>query len=288
MSSLRSLFALDIGFGEEEGEPVAAAAYLLLSLPALEKVALDGLSQACRLIQRREFSQTDKFTEREGVPRLVDLFRERRRMQATDSRRGKRETAAADEEDEETWEGFGGECEEELSGDEGPSCSQRQEQSEVLPQSDDEGLTLCLKEVKSWSCDCLDSLSQLCPNLCSISVHIGDDEGAREGRQGSLLAQGLQTWSGRLCSLSVHYCGPLVDIFPAIEVIGSSLLSLTLEGMKTSPYDSLLGLIKACPRLRELHITAEPPFYIHRNEDDEENRRNDLPRLPNLRSLSLK
>lgn len=269
---------------------MAAAAYLLLSLPVLEKVALDGLSQACRLIQRREFGQTDKFTEREGVPRLVDLFRERRRMQATDSRRGKRETAAADEEDEETlWEGFGGECEEEeSSGDEGPSCSQRQEQSEVLSQSDDEGLTLCLKEVKSWSCDCLDSLRQLCPNLCSISVHIGDDEGTREGRQGSLLAQGLQTWSGRLCSLSVHYCGPLVDIFPAIEVIGSSLLSLTLEGMKTSPYDSLLGLIKACPRLRELHIAAEPPSYINRNEDDEENRRNDLPRLPNLRSLSLK
>lgn len=284
---------MDIGFGEEEGETVAAAAYLLLSLPVLEKVALDGFSQACHLIQRRQFDQANKFTEREGVPRLADLFWERRRMQARGSGRGASEGPVADEEDEEKslWEGYEGECEEGSSGDEGPGCPQEEELEQstkrVVSQPDDKGVTLCLKEVKSLSCDSLNSLGPLCPNLCSISVNIGDDEDDRERDQGSLLAECLQTWSGQLCCLSVQYLGYMIDVFPAVEVVGSSLLSLTLEGVKSSPYTPLLRLIKACPRLKELHIIAERPHFMA-HQDQEENELDDLPRLPNLRSLSLK
>lgn len=276
---------MDIGFGEEDGEQVAAAAYLLLSLPVLEKVALDGFSQACHLLRCREFDQANKFTEREGVPKLADLFRERRRMQARGSR-----GLVADEEDEETllWEGYEGECEDGSSGDEGAGCPQEEESKKrVVSQPDDEGVTLCLKEVKSLSCDSLNSLGPLCPDLCSISVNIGDDEDDRERERGSLLAECLQTWTGQLCCLSVQYLGYMTEVFSAVEVVGSSLLSLTLEGVKSSPDTPLLKLIKACPRLKELHIIAErPPFMTQ--EEEEENELDDLPRLPNLRSLSLK
>lgn len=277
---------MDIGFGEEEGETVAAAAYLLLSLPVLEKVALDGFSQACHLIQCREFERGDKFTERADVPSLADLFWERWRMQA-----GANEGAVADEEDEETllWDGYEGQCEEGSSGDEGAGRLQVEERSNkgVVSPADDEGVTLCLKEVKSLSCECLNSLGPLCPNLCSISVNIGDDEDDRERDHGSLLAECLHSWCGQLCSLSVQYLGHVADVFPAVEVVGSSLLSLTLEGVKTSPYTPLLKLIKACPRLIELHMVAERPHFVA-HEDQEDNELDDLPRLPNLRSLCLK
>lgn len=284
---------MDIGFGEEEEETVAAAAYLLLSLPVLERVALDGFSQACHLIRCREFDRANRFTEREGVPRLADLFWERRRMQAGDSERGANEGPVADEEDEETslWGGYEGQCEEGSSGDEGAGCLQvedlEQSNKRVVSQADDEGVTLCLKEVKSLSCECLNSIGSLCPNLCSISVNIGDDEDDRERDRGSPLAKCLQTWCGQLCCLSVQYLGHMIDVFPAVEVVGSSLLSLTLEGVKTSPYTPLLKLMKACPRLIELHIIAERPHFVA-HEDQEENDLDDLPRLPNLRSLSLK
>ncbi|KAJ3604391.1 hypothetical protein NHX12_029132 [Muraenolepis orangiensis] len=44
---LRCLLVTDISVGEEEeGEPAMAAAYLLLSLPSLEKVAMEGLDWA--------------------------------------------------------------------------------------------------------------------------------------------------------------------------------------------------------------------------------------------------
>lgn len=293
LPSLRSLYALDIGFGEEEEETVVAAAYLLLSLPVLEKVALDGFSQACHLIQCRQFDRAIKFTEREGLPRLADLFWERRRMQAGGNETGINKVPVADEEDEETsmWEGYEGQCDGGSSGDEGASCVQvddlERSNKRAVSQSDDEGVTLCLKEVKSLSCECLNSLGPLCPNLCSISVNIGDDDDDRERDHGSLLAQCLQTWCGQLCCLSVQYLGHMIDVFPAVEVVGSSLLSLTLEGVKTSPYTPLLKLIKACPRLIELHVIAERPHFVA-HEDQEENELDDLPCLPNLRSLSLK
>lgn len=275
---------MDIGFGEEEGETVAAAAYLLLALPVLEKVALDGFSDACHLIQCREFDRANKYTEREGVPRLADLFWEKRRVQAAGGEGGANEGLVADEEDEETsmWEAYGG------SGDEGGDCCQvedlEQSDTRAVPQADGEGVTLLLREVKNLSSECLNSLGLLCPNLCSISVNI---EKGREGDPGSLLAKCLQTWCGQLCCISIQYLGQMIDVFPAVEVVGSSLLSLTLEGVKTSPHTPLLKLIRACPRLVELHVIAERPNFVGQ-EDQEENELDDLPHLPNLRCLSLK
>lgn len=254
---------------------------------------------ACCLIQHRDFDQTDKFTEREGVPRLGELLQEWRRTQGMDSWRNKREGAGEEDEDEDEervlWEGYGSECEEDASRDEGSICSQNQAEEQrrgrVLSQSGDERLMLRLKDVKGLSCDSLDSLSRLCPDICSISVNIGDYEDVRGRSQGSLLAAGLQTWSGQLRSLSVHYSGPLADLLPALQVAGSSLLSVTLEGVRTSPHTPLLEIIKACPRLRDLLISAEPPTTPQaEEEEDEEDQRDDrdLPQLPNLRSLTFK
>ncbi|XP_059193250.1 uncharacterized protein si:ch211-214j8.12 isoform X2 [Centropristis striata] len=289
---LGSLLAMDIGFGEQEGDPVAAAAYLLLSLPCLERVAMEGLGPACSLIQHRQFGQTDEFTDREGVPRLGEVWRERSNRQDTDSLQKKREGAVAgeeyeDEEEEEMlWGGYGSESEEDASRDEGPMCSHNQMRGRAL--SGDEHLILRLKDVKGLSCDSLESLSRACPNIHSISVNVDYDEDARGRSQGSVFAAGLKTWSGQLRSLLVHYPGPMVALLPGLQVAGSSLVSLTLEGVTTSPHTPLLEVIKACPRLRDLFISAEPPTTPH-GEEDEENQRDDLdlPQLPNLCSLAL-
>ncbi|XP_036954458.1 uncharacterized protein si:ch211-214j8.12 isoform X2 [Acanthopagrus latus] len=282
---LSSLLALDTGFGEQEGDPVAVAAYLLLSLPGLERVAMDGLAQACRLIQHREFKETDEFTDREGIPRLEEVWEGWRHRQGMDSCRGTGEGAeAADEEDEEgtLLEGYGSESE----GDEGPSGP---EEKGRVSQSGNKHPILRLKDVSSVSCDSLDSISRLCPHIHSLSVNVDDYEGTRGRSQRSLLATGLQMWSDQLRSLSLHYSGPLVDLLPALQVAGSSLLSLTLEGVKTSPHTPLLEVIRACPRLRDLHISAEPPTVsqIEEIEEDQQDDR-DLPRLPDLCSLTLK
>lgn len=290
---LTSLLALDIGFGEQEGDPAAAAAYLLLSLPYLERVAMDGLSQALCLIQRREFNQSNQFTEREGVPGLGELLQEWKYTQGVDNWNRKVGKDAAEDEERIVWEEFGSESEEDENRDEGPRCSQNQAEEErgarVLNQSGDERLMLRLKDVKGLSCDALDSLSQLCPNICSISVNVGEDEDIRARSKWSLLAAGLNPWSDQLQSFSVLYSGPLVDLLPALQVVGSSLLSVTLEGVSTSPHMPMLELIKACPRLRELFLSAEPPATPWQEEVEEEQQGDwDLPRLPNLRSLTVK
>ncbi|XP_035811101.2 uncharacterized protein si:ch211-214j8.12 [Amphiprion ocellaris] len=281
---LCSLLALDIGFEEQEGDSVVAAAYLLLSLPCLERLAVEGVGQACFLIKCRDFSQADEFTDREGVQRLEDVWRER--MQGRGSWRRKKERAAADreQEDEEeeeglSWKGYPSESEEDTSRDEGPSCSENQTQS---------GLILRLKEVKGITCHCLDHLGQLCPGIYSISVNIDNHEDAGARNQGSLLATGLQAWSGQLQSLSVHFPGPLEDLHPALQVAGSSMVSLTLEGVTTSPHSPLLEVIRACPRLIDLLISAEPPTTAQEEEvewDQQDDQ--DLPQLPYLRALTL-
>ncbi|KAM7391841.1 hypothetical protein PAMP_022497 [Pampus punctatissimus] len=293
---LSSLLALNIGFGEQEVDAVAAAAYLLLSLPYLERVAMEGLSLACCLIQHQEFGETDEFSDREGVPRLSEVWRERRHRQGMDSWRNRREGAADNEDEEEEksilWEGCGSESEEDASRDERPSCSQNQAEEKrrkrVLSQPGDECLTLRLRDVKGLTCDSLESLGCLCPDICSISVNGNDHEETRGRSQGSLLATGLQTWSGQLRSLSVQYPVSLVDLLPALQVAGSSLVSLSLEGVKTSPHTPLLEVIRACPKLRDLLISAEPPTTPQEEEEEEDERdEQDLPRLPSLCSLTL-
>ncbi|XP_035496178.2 uncharacterized protein si:ch211-214j8.12 [Scophthalmus maximus] len=291
---LISLLALDIGFGEQEGDHVAAAAYLLLSLCSLKRVAMEGLAQACWLIDHREFSQTDEFTDREEVPSLEEVWRQRRHRQSMDSLRTTREGAAPGDEEHEDeeilLEGYCDESEEDASTEEGSSCSLNQAEEKrrgrVLSQSGDEHLTFRLKDVKGLTCDYLDSFGHLCPDICSISVNT-DDEGTTGRSQGSLLAAGLQTWSGQLQSLAVHHSGPLADLLPALQVAGSSLLSLTLEGVKTSPHTPLLEVIKACPRLRDLLISGEPPTMTQEENEEDQWDDGDLPRLPNLCSLTL-
>ncbi|KAM8885715.1 uncharacterized protein AB9W97_013195 [Spinachia spinachia] len=289
---LSSLLALDIGFGEQEGDPVAAAAYLLLSLPSLERVAIEGLAQACCLIQQRRFNQTEEFTDREGVPRLVELWRQWRHRQSMDSCRKMTEAACEEEEEEggTLWDGFGTDREEEARGDGGPNGSQNQieDRKRGRDLSDDGRLVLQLRDVRGISCDSLDSLCLACPNISSISVNVDDFENSRGESQGSPLATGLQAWSAQLRSLSIHHPGRLANLLPALQVSCSSLVSLTLEGVKTGPHTPLLEVIKACPRLRDLLISAEPTTTPWDAEDEEDERaEQDLPRLTNLCSLTL-
>ncbi|XP_040928212.1 uncharacterized protein si:ch211-214j8.12 [Betta splendens] len=288
---LSSLLALDIGFGDQEKDPVAAAAYLLLSLPCLERIAIEGFTQACCLIRHREFSWTNEFADREGVPRLEEVWRERRRNLRVNSLSKNIEEASAEkEEDDEEEEGLLLWGENSFDIEEAASRSNQAEQKRkgVLSQPDDECITLHLKDVRGLTCDSLDSLGHLCPDLMSMSINIDGEEETRGAGLGSLLAAGLQTWSGQLRYLSVQFSGPLLRLLPALKVSGSSLASLTLEGVKTSPHTPLLEVMQACPRLRDLDISAEPPCRQVEEEDggDQQDDR-DHPRLPNLCSLRL-
>lgn len=290
---LRSLLALDIGFGEQEADPVAVATYLLLTLPYLEKVALEGIGQACSLIQHREFDQTDEFTDREGVPRMEKVWKECRRRQDMGSWK-KKEAAVTDKEEEERVlsEGHSSESEEDAVTDEESNCFHEQADDKRSGGSGEDCLTLALRDVQGLSCESLDSLRCLCPHITTMSVNIDGckDAGTRR-KNGSLLARGLQTWSGQLQRLSVQYSGPIEVLFHAVNVTGSSLVSLTLEGVKTSPQTPLLEVIRVCPRLTNLHITADPPTMVLEEEDMEDMEAGhddlDLPRLPNLITLTL-
>lgn len=273
---------------------MAAAAFLLLSLPCLERVAMEGVAQACCLIQKGDFNQTCAFTDRGGVPRLEEVWRQRLDLGGWSKKtKGERDEDEKVAEGEILWEESGSENEEELSIDEGPICSKSEaaeKRHAVRSQSGDNYLISGLKDVKGLSCDCLDSVSQLCPNIHSLSVNIDRDDNARGKSQGSLLAAGLQTWSGQLKSLSLNYQGPLLDLLPALTISGSSLVNLTLEGVKTSPHTPLLDIIQACPKLRDLMVSAESHGPLQEEEDDEAQQPldPDFPRLPNLHSLKLK
>lgn len=280
---LRNLLALDIGFGEQEGDAAAAAAYLLLSLPGLERVAIEDLAHACYLIEHREFAKVDEFADREGVPRLGEVWRERLRSQCKDSFWKKRKVDEEDESEEEErmfWESYGCESEEDANADEGPSCSHN------LKGLSESGFVLHLRDIKGITCDHLDSLARLCPDIHSISLNaeLKDSSGRV---QGSVLAAGLQAWTGQLRSLSLHYPHHLMALLHALRVAGSSLTSLTLEGVKTSRHSSLLDIIKACPRLRELLIYAEPPQWSNDQVEDGQQDDGNLPQLPDLCSLTL-
>lgn len=126
----------------------------------------------------------------------------------------------------------------------------------------------------------LEAVSQLCPELRSISLDC--EEGGPS--QGSCLAAGLAKWAGQLRGLSVRFPGPLDELLPALRAMKGSLVSITLEGVRTSSHTPMLELLHACPRLRSLVIHAEPPLAPQEEEEDEDR---DLPCLPQLCSLSL-
>uniref|UniRef100_A0A672J927 Uncharacterized LOC115398651 n=1 Tax=Salarias fasciatus TaxID=181472 RepID=A0A672J927_SALFA len=286
---LRSLLALDIGFEEKEGDSVAAAAYLLLSLPSLERLALEGLTQACSLIEQKQFWQVEEFTSREGVPRLEDLWRDRSKQQANGWKqmrtRDRKEVEDEEEEGSGFWEESGSESEENVRDKELVS-SEDQTEEKLSSRSD---LILQLRDVRGLTCDSLDSFARVCPSISSLSVNVTDDDESVGGqKQSSVLAAGLQSYTGQMRSLSVQFPGTLTDLFPALKVSGPSLVSLTLEGVKTSTDTRLLEVITMCHRLRELAISAEPPT-IARGTHDRERIHDDgnLPKLPHLSSLSI-
>uniref|UniRef100_A0A3P9C5M2 Si:ch211-214j8.12 n=1 Tax=Maylandia zebra TaxID=106582 RepID=A0A3P9C5M2_9CICH len=267
---LSSLLALDIGFGVQEEEPVAAAAYLLLSLPSLERVAM------------------------EGVAKLEQVWQERRDKEGKDNLRMRREKTAVDRENEDeeeegiSWEEYRSGSEEDTSRDEGPPCSQRQSGQKRTHRSQSD-FALKLKDVKGLTFDSLDSLGRLCPGICSMSVSVDSNENTRGGSKVSVLAAGLKAWSGQMQRLSVQFPGNLDNLLPSLLVAGSSLISLTLEGVKTNSYTRLLPVIRACPRLRDLLISAEPsPSFLQIEHEEDQQDNGDLPRLPNLCSLTLR
>ncbi|KAK5622179.1 hypothetical protein CRENBAI_008402 [Crenichthys baileyi] len=285
---LSSLLALDIGFGEQEGDSTMAAAYLLLSLPCLERVALEGLGPACRLIEQREFSQADEFAVREGVSRLHVVWRKRMLRQGTENWMKMREgeSAGSGDEKEEVESPFSEGCGCDTEDDWPFSLKIETEgEKQDLSQS---GLILQLRDVKGVTCESLGSLGNLCPGLNSISMNIEQQEDIVGRRLGMLLTTDLRTWSGQLRSLSFIYSGPVVDLLPAMQVAGCSLISLTLNGVKTSPHTPLLELIRVCPRLRDLLISAEPPLTPQYETNNDLQNGQDLPQLPNLRSLKLR
>ncbi|XP_061837031.1 uncharacterized protein [Nerophis lumbriciformis] len=250
---LWSLLALDIALGDAQ----AVAAYLVLALPRLQRVALEGLSQACSMIHERSFAQADEFSGREGLPRLEEVWRKR-----------------SGDAGEDGWMLL------DASESEGEAVT-----SSYSPASD-EHPTLCLSDVQVVTCDSLVILGRLCPNISSLSVNMEEENGGRP--QASVFATGLRSWSGQLRRLSVQHQGPLLDLLPALRVAGSTLVSLTLEGVKTSPRCPLLEMIRVCPRLEELLVCAEPPEDALEDEDDVvELDQRDLPSLPSLRSLAL-
>ncbi|CDQ71281.1 unnamed protein product [Oncorhynchus mykiss] len=268
---LSSLLALDVGFGEGDEDGVAAVAFLLLSLPWLERVAMEGLGEACGLIHSREFGGTEEFTTNEGLPSLWEVWRERRQSgRATDT--GGISGADVEEIEEEENDNRFSWASEGESEDEG-----------TVGGAGGEGFTLRLREAQGMSGGTLEAVSQLCPELRSISLDC--EEGGPS--QGSCLAAGLARWAGQLRGLSVRFTGPLDELLPALRAMKGSLVSLTLEGVRTSSQTPMLELLHACPRLRSLVVHAEPPLAPQEEEEEEEDEDRDLPCLPQLCSLSL-
>lgn len=265
---LNSLLALDIGFEEQKGDTVAVAAYLLLTLHGLEKLAIEGIAQACELIMHGNFQQTDMFSAKEEIPTLVDIWKNwKHKLTNTDHKNNKKATKMV-----ETcfWKSD--------DSNEPKTCKERCSH-----------FTLRLKDVRIMSCASLTSLGLLCPDITSMSIN-ADFPNTIQTSEVTDLTKALESFSGQLKRLSLQYSDLLQNLVDTVCVVGSSLLSLTLEGVKTSPssYSSLLRILQACPRLKELSISLEP-FQLSFALDNPNNRLIDWIgiQLPDLRSLTL-
>ncbi|XP_072289619.1 uncharacterized protein [Eucyclogobius newberryi] len=245
---LNSLLALDIGFEEQNGDAVAVAAYLLLTLSSLEKLAVEGIAQACQLILHERFDQTDMFSLKHEVASLKAVWMQGHALDFS-------------------------------KGEDGLKNCYLQENNQF---------TLRLKDVNILSCESLESLGHLCPEISSVSIN-ADYPHTIQTAEVTHLTKALKSFSGQLKRLSLQYSDFLLNLVDTVCVVGSSLLSLTLEGVKTnrSSYSSLLTILQACPKLRELSLSLEPfhSFAL----DIAPNRPIDWNRLhlPDLHRLSL-
>ncbi|TSR04326.1 hypothetical protein Baya_10933 [Bagarius yarrelli] len=254
-----SLLALDIGLGEDEGDGPAAAAYLLLGASALQRLSIEGLGLACVIIQSKDFRVTDSFSTREGVPCLGELWHATRDHK-------KYGLTLAEETDE--------------------SLSEEKKTMDAPVGQ----FKLRLREVQGLTLDSLDAVSSLCPDLRSISLNCHDhDDDDKASSQSIHLSRGLSCWSGQLHFLSLQFSGPLSELVAPLQVCGSSLLSLKLEGVQADGNLPLVALLRACPKLTSLSLHMDPP-HSNQEEDDSDDEDIvdwDLPFLPHLRTLTL-
>ncbi|KAJ8414838.1 hypothetical protein AAFF_G00023610 [Aldrovandia affinis] len=288
---LRSLLALDIGFGDEEPERVGAAAFLLLALPLLARLALEGLGEACSLIAAGDFAETEGFADRAGVPSLRELWCRRARGDiggggegAEQEFVGRKEAeqwtsdAGSEEEDEDEEDGTEGEGAEKEKTEERRTASEGQRGRSGATERQ---VILCLREAQGVAWGALGALGQLCPELCSIAL-------SGEGGPGGQVAMGLGQWAGQLHSLSLQFSGALSQVLPATRTVGATLTTLSLEGVKMDGSVAFLQLLRVCPKLKALHIHTEAPSSAEdEEEEDQERNLHDLPCLPQLLSLTL-
>ncbi|KAI4900049.1 hypothetical protein NFI96_028262 [Prochilodus magdalenae] len=273
LRGLSSLLALDIGLEENEDNGTASAAFLLLGLPSLRQVALDNVGQACLMILKREFWLTEGFTSKEGVTSLQELW-----VKAVQGREGAAEENSFSLEDK---------VDKSLHLERSKAAGLRTEDG-----NQEATLKLGAREIQRVSLNSLDALGQLCPDLCSISLncHEEDDNGDEDvlGSGRTTLTKGLARWSGQLRCLSLQFPGPLSELVSPLQVSGSNLTSLTLEGVQADGHLPFLDLIRACPKLTSLTVHIDPPRSNQEEEDDDEGLEDwDLPCLPDLSSLTL-
>uniref|UniRef100_A0A671PB20 Si:ch211-214j8.12 n=1 Tax=Sinocyclocheilus anshuiensis TaxID=1608454 RepID=A0A671PB20_9TELE len=285
---------------------VAAVAFLLLSLPGLQRLAMEGLGQACALIQNKQFEVTEEFSSQEGVPLLKDMWAKRTHedhlkdssLLSTDREESftlegkideflsleESQTDASDSTDINEWTRTSGDgCEKD--GCRSRACNGR------------DSVTTSLRDVQGLSLDTLEAVGKVCPELRVLSLDClqnNVDDNVDSFEQAAVLARGLGTFSGQLSCLSLQFAGLLSELVPALKAAGSHLLSLTLEGIKADGHIPLLELIHACPRLTSLTVHLDPPRNNLNGEEEEEEEEGEdegllsnLPCIPHLRSLTL-
>ncbi|XP_076855117.1 uncharacterized protein LOC143510033 isoform X2 [Brachyhypopomus gauderio] len=304
LKRLTSLLALDVGLGEGEGEGAASGAFLLLGLPSLRRLALDGAGRACELIRNRAFGLTEGFSAQEGVPGLGELWSERVRAGDRDAETGERSDGEESVPLEEIADGWlrlddsDLKTEEEGGRDGKTVCGRRAGAGESTARGggggvfgdEGEGIKLRLREIDGVSLPNLDAVTQLCPDLCSISLncHREDDEGEEGPGQAEVLTRGLAASGGQLRCLSLQFPGGLSELVPALQAAGSQLHSLSLEGVRADGHLAFLELLRACPKLATLTVHVDPPRSNQEEEVDDEGEDDPgFPRLPHLCALTM-
>ncbi|XP_028851221.1 uncharacterized protein LOC114799125 [Denticeps clupeoides] len=283
LQALRSLHAQDIGFGDMEGDRKACAAFLLLSMTGLERVALEELGKACKLILERDFHEVEQFCAQAGVPSLREVWDER--VQQDHEKKGETSVTCLPAEAKPSLH-MEGSDDDDSSEDEGAEGVRLNFGPRTECMGTKRGLvTLHLKEVQVVSFGTLFTIGNLCPDLRSLSLQYCEEEGMLYKER---LARELGSWSGRLKSLRMRFPGPLSELVLAVECVGASLKSLTLEGVQASGLTSLLQVLQSCPQLTTLAFYMEPPpIYGELDDDEDVGELEALPCLPQLTSLTL-